>query len=200
MNLQNQIDYLIGIKNQDMFDGCTVPDGLDMSLVRGAIVMRCGLLTPLFSEPETQRAATQQFFAENQWNFLHVLNIVKAEYSPIENVFEERREIEKQTGENENRLDITKGTDITTRSGISAENSVIYQPDRESIESERGTDTQIRNGEDKRNVDRTVNRRGNVGTTTNQYMINEELDLLTRFNPYRFIADLYEKQLMLGIY
>lgn len=192
MNLQNQIEYLNNVSGVDLFDDCTVPDELDMMRVRSAIIMRCGLLTPLYSEPMTQRAATAQFFGENQWNFTHILNIVKAEYSPIENVYEDRTETEGIGRTHDNTTDYGRSTERT----ISAENVSTYSPDNKTVDS--GSDT--RTGGDTEDRTLTVNRHGNIGVTTNQQMINEELDLLDRFNPYKFIADLYEKQLMIGLY
>ena len=208
MNLQNQIDYLKGVLSVDMFAGCTVPAPLDMDRVRGAIVMRCGLLTPLYNEPETQQAATQQFFFENQWNFEHIVKVLEAEYSPIENVFEVRDETTKNTGADT--LTIAKNSQETitgsesTENMISAENVSTYSPDRsENMQSSQvrasggsDTHTNAKNSQSSLNV----KRHGNIGVTTNQDMINQELDLLNRFNPYRFIADLYEKELTLGIY
>lgn len=276
MNLQNQIEYLREYDLGDMFDECSVPSGLDMARVRGAIVMRCGLMTPLFSEPLTQRAATQQFFFENQWNFEHVINVLRAQYSPIENVAEVREEttttsgsdqllIERDSSERHTGTDgrviqesgttssQESGTTVTAEAGttdrqesgttrterkISAENISTYYPDNEETVSHgMGEETTIEREEaithgkgdtlthgKKTNDDFThghqiardgsdvhsgtkesetkysVNRHGNIGVTTNQDMINQELDLMIRFNAYRFIADLYEKELILGIY
>lgn len=244
MNLQNQIDYLREYDLGDMFDECSVPYGLDMARVRGAIVMRCGLMMPLFSEPLTQRAATQQFFFENQWNFEHILNVLKAQYSPIENVAEVREEITTTSGSDELRIDRDSsekhtGTDArtiqdsgttdtqesgttTTERKISAENISTYSPDNEEIithgkgeEITHGKKTEdslvhgheiardgsdVHSGTKQSETKYSVNRHGNIGVTTNQDMINQELDLLIRFNAYRFIADLYEKELMLGVY
>lgn len=196
MNLQNQIDYLQGLGLGDMFDNCSVPAGLDMQRVRGAIVMRCGLLWPLFSQPETQREATQQFFYENQWNFEHIVKVIRAEYSPIENVFEERNTA--ATGTDTDTLTITKGTVDTTINEISAENASAYQPDRKITDQTIGTDTHVTQKQGDRGEN--MARHGNVGVTTSQFLIESELNLLKRFNPYRFIADLYEKELTLGIY
>lgn len=324
MNLQNQINYLRDYLDQDLFDECSVPAPLNMQRVRGAIIMRCGLLTPLYSEPEVQRAATQQFFFENQWNFAHIVKVIEAEYSPIENVAEWRDE--SQTGETKHireresgDLEQHSGTDgrqiaesgttreaeggkttqaeggttrtaesgttrnaesgttsqaeggttavreggsTTTTNEISAENATTYQADNKSTVTHGKTDTtthgrtdttthgktdtithgrtdtithgktdetthgrtdtithgkvtndDLTHGEriqrdgtetitDTDSGDRglTMHRHGNVGITTNTALINEELDLLERFNPYRFIADLYERELILGLY
>lgn len=192
MNLQNQIDYLKGLNLGDMFDDCSVPDGLDMERVRGAIVMRCGLLTPLYSEPETQRAATQQFFFENQWNFKQIVNIIQSDFSPIENVFEDRTETETT---NRNHADMTTYGHTTERQ-ISAENVNFYSPSNNTIEG--GADSRSGSGNDERKL--TTNRHGNIGVTSAQSLIHESLDLAERFNPYKFIADLYERELILGLY
>lgn len=192
MTLQNQIEYLNRISGIDLFDDCRVPSGLDMELVKGAIIMRCGLLTPLYSEPMTQRLATAQFFSENQWNFTQILKVLEAEYNPIENVFEDREEDE-STGRNHNDL-----TDYghTTERKISAENVSTYSPDNQIAES--GQDVRIISNNENRNL--TVHRHGNIGVTSAQKLINESLDLVERFNPYRLIAELYERELIIGLY
>jgi len=244
MNLQNHINYLHDFGLGDMFEGCAVPAPLDMQRVRGAIVMRCGLLTPLFSEPEVQKAATQQFFFENQWNFEHIVKVMLAEYSPIENVAEWRKEKTKTGGADtltitRNSSETHSGTDsrdvqergtttdsesgsTTSTNEISAENATTYQADNKNTLAHGKTDTTthgkgltdaLTHGETiqhggtdthKQDKDSTteheVNRHGNIGVTTNQDMINQELNLLERFNPYRFIADLYEKELIIGLY
>lgn len=292
MNLQNQINYLKNFHDADMFDLCTVPFPLDMARVRGAIIMRCGLLTPLYSEPLVQQAATQQFFYENQWNFEHIIKILEAEYSPIENVAEWKTETANHSGSdtetiNRSRSEVHAGTDknVVQESGtttsaesgtttnaesgtttnaesgtttnaesgtttdtreISAENATTYQADNkssvqhgksdtithgksdttthgktdtvthgktDSVTHGKKTDDTTTYGEQITYTDKDSHvyekgtksnnefmRHGNIGVTTNQRLINEELDLLERFNPYKFIADLYEKELMLGLY
>lgn len=192
MNLQNQIEYLGRVDGVDMFDGCSVPDPLDMELVRGAIVMRCGLLTPLYSEPLTMHAATMQFFHENQWNFAQIVKVIEAEYNPVENVFEDRTETETFLNQHD-----SSGTNAeNTENKISAENVNTYSPDRSMTVT--GNDSRSLTENDNRNL--TVHRNGNIGVTSAQSLIHETLDLVDRFSPYRFIADLYEKELMLGIY
>lgn len=208
MNLINQINYLKYFDNTDMFDGCSVPSPLDMDRVRGAIIMRCGLLTPLYSEPMTQHDATQQFFFENQWNFSHIVKILQASYSPIENVAEEREEKTQNNGNDtltiaKNSTTTNIGSETSTME-ISAENSGSYQPDNQRTDA--NTRTTTTGGSDTHTTQRgssttqNMSRHGNIGVTTNQEMINQELDLIERFNPYRLIADMYEKEMMIGLY
>lgn len=192
MTLQNQIEYLNRIDGIDLFDDCSVPSGLDMNLVKGAIIMRCGLLTPLYSEPMTQRLATAQFFSENQWNFTQILKVLEAEYNPIENVFEDREETENT----ERQHDDSTGYGHITERKISAENVSTYSPDNQIAES--GQD--VRMGTNNENRNYNVHRHGNIGITSAQKLINESLDLVNRFNPYRLISELYERELIIGLY
>ena len=96
-NLQNLMDYCKHI-DVDIFEGCTVPEPLERDQVINNIMLRCGLLTPVYSEPSTFKMMTKMWFDSNQWNFQHLINIMLAEYSPIENVYEQDHWIEGHSG------------------------------------------------------------------------------------------------------
>ena len=85
VTLQNLTDWCEA-NNIDLFEGCTVPAPLDMTQVINNIKLRCGLLTPVYSEPQVFKMMTRIWFDSNQWNFEHLVNIILAEYNPIENV------------------------------------------------------------------------------------------------------------------
>ena len=204
-------------------------------------MVRCGLLTPVFNDPETFTNVTTVWFAKNQWTFEHLINIVEAEYSPIENVFEERTE-ETEFGHNNvktggfkdtnagkdnvqnsgtDERDISNsGTDTTTNT-ISAFNSSTYQPDNESKTThghkidddlKHGLKTETTHGHTLERVYNsekdqeggkdvlTVKRHGNIGVTSADQLIEQELNLLRHFDIYGFIAELFEKDNMIMIY
>lgn len=92
MNLQNQIDFLRLNSLGDMFSGLNLPKPFIRDLAISTINMRCGLLRPRFSEPMLMRDAIGVWSNSKQWNFEHVANMWTALYSPIENVFEDRKE------------------------------------------------------------------------------------------------------------
>ena len=77
----NQIEYLPTI-----LDGVTVPtDDLDPELLKSVIVERCGLLEPLYSEPETMKQVISIWFRSHSWNIERLINLIKTAYSPLEN-------------------------------------------------------------------------------------------------------------------
>ena len=115
------------------------------------------------------------------------------------------------------------GTDTNTiEETTSAENVSDYQPDSKTVSkmehgekvtdnntsnttgrSDRKTDI---NGTTKKDVDEaettttTQHLHGNIGTTTNTLLQTEEYRLMSDYNPYSFIAGLFENELTLCVY
>ena len=119
MNLQNLIDYCRDFGLPDPLSGVSVPSPLNADTVKSAIMVRCGLQTPLYGDPATFTNFTTHWFNTHQWTFEHLINIIQAEYSPIENVFENRKEtttyggVELHSG---GYKDAASGKDTTTHS------------------------------------------------------------------------------------
>lgn len=252
MNFQNQIDWLRLHSNEDMLEGVVVPDPLETETLKSQIVFRCGLLIPAYSEPEIQKTAITQFFRREQWNIQHLINIILAEYSPIENTDRysehtteeegggssthsgtDQRQINNsgtdqrdiQLSGTDNR-DIQEGGTTTDTKEISAYNTNGYQADnKETVGHGKKTDDDLTYGK-KTDDDLTYGKQtsdnitfghkitdektgktsytehthGNIGVTTNQEMIKQELELLEAFDIYDWIAAKVEKELFLQIY
>lgn len=272
MNFQNQIDYLQEFENSDMLKGVEVPAPLQAETLKTQIVFRCGLLEPQYSEPYIMQTAITQFFKREQWNIKHLVNIILAEYSPIENtdrysdhtidksgnrtVTESGSNTGKETHSGKDQRDIShsgtdqrdeshtgtdqrdiqnSGTDTTTNT-VSAYNSSSYQPDNKSdllhgqkvdddlthgevinddltyghkidddltyghevtsSGTKTGSVTDKSTGKDKY----TEHTHGNIGVTTNQQMIEQELELLRHFDVYDWIAAKLENELFIQVY
>lgn len=255
MNLNNQIQFLREIHKTDLFSECnaaTIPAPLDPENVRSAIIMRCGLLEPAYSEPSVMHQLTNLWFHTNSWNFQHLVNIILAEYSPIENTDKYSEHTNERTGSGGRTLNVTdsktdthSGTDTRTtqHSGkderdeahtgsddtehtVSAYNSSGYQPDnKETLEhgeiinddltyghrivdgteyghriGSTGSRTETSSDNSSGTESYIEHTHGNIGVTTNQTMIEEELQLLQRFNVYDWIAAKYERELCLQVY
>lgn len=263
MNLQNLVDFY-KIDNVDLFEDCTVPEPLDMDLVKDNIMLRCGLLTPIYAEPYIFKQIVKMWFKSHQWTFEHLANVLLAEYSPIENVYESDhwtnqrsgedtfehgekhtlggKDIDTLSGEDKDTLggsDVYKptekhtlgGTD-TTENTISADNSSAYQPDNKSTTTYGRTDTASGSNTTEYGKTDTMKygkkdtleygktdtasgtdttgyglletydrlRHGNIGVTTNNQLINQELEMLEDFEPYDWIARVFEEDNMLQVY
>lgn len=121
MTLQNLIDYYQW-QNIDLWEGCTVPSPFNINIVIDTIMSRCGLLTPIYGDPDVFKELTSMWFLKNQWNFEHLAKVYNASYSPIENVYESDHWTEGHTGTDKRALsgtdtDTLSGTDTDTLSG-----------------------------------------------------------------------------------
>ena len=207
MNFQNQIDYGQGF-GIDVLSG--VPDiaPLNTDTLKSHIVLRCGLLIPLYSEPETMQAAIAHWFNYMAYDISKMIELAQTEYLPLENYRRHEDETIWRHTKDENTIEdtgtITDDIDGTNTGEVSAYNESTYSPERKqtvdqtnkrTLDTERSDDTERQH--DERNS-RTVY--GNIGTMTSQDMFNQELDLLQRFNPYDWIVDRLQSELFLGIW
>ena len=125
MNLQNLIDYCAW-KDIDIFENCTVPGPLDINQVKNNIMLRCGLLEPVYKEPEIFKSIVKIWFDSNQWNFDHLVKIMLANYSPIENVYESDHWTEGHTGTDKRKFGGKDSLDHGETHTLSGEDTLTY--------------------------------------------------------------------------
>ena len=204
MNLQNQLDYL-----PELLDGVTLPsDDLDVDLMKSVIVERCGLLTPLYSEPETMKQVINIWFRSHQWNIAHIIELIKTAYKPLEN-YDRHEDLERGKTDTRNRTQnySEEGSVITnqeTERTVAAFNTSEYSPADKTISDGRtttetgGNTSGTEAGSENEHAVNHIH--GNIGVTTTQAMFQEELALLGGFNAYQYIAEMFSKDLMLSIW
>lgn len=211
MNFQNQIDYgqEFGL---DVLSGVPEIAPLNRDTLKSHIMMRCGLLIPLYSEPETMQAAIAHWFNYMAYDISKMIELAQTEYLPLENYRRtENESLHTHIKDDDDTTITDSGTitddlDGTTTNEVSAFNESTYSPERKqtvdqtnarTLDTERSDQRDYTRQQDAENT-RTVY--GNIGTMTTQDMFNQELDLLARFNPYDWIVDRMERELFLGIW
>ena len=204
MNLQNQVTFL-----PSLLDGVTLPnDDLDVDLLKSVIVERCGLLTPLYSEPETMKQVISIWFRSHQWNIAHIIDLIKTAYNPLEN-YDRHEDLERGKSDTRNRAqsyteDGSVVTNQITERTVAAFNTSEYSPADKTISDGRtttetgGNTSGTEAGSENEHAINYIH--GNIGVTTTQAMFQEELALLGGFNAYQFIAEMFSKDLMLSIW
>ena len=124
--------------------------------------------------------------------------------------------VKKETLEADNNTTHSGTDNTTTENTTSAYNSSSYQPDSKETSyynhgekvdtkgtSERDINTDITNNKkvkEKEGTKTVIREHGNVGVTSNTQLQTEEYGLLTQFNPYTFLAGLFENELTLFVY
>ena len=211
MNFQNQIDYgqEFGL---DVLSGVPEIAPLNRDTLKSHIVLRCGLLIPLYSEPETMQAAIAHWFNYMAYDISKMIELALTEYLPLENYRRtENESLHTHIKDDDDTTIADTGTitddlDGTTTNEVSAFNESAYSPERKQTVDQTNTRTLDTGRSDQRDYTRqqdAENTRtvyGNIGTMTAQDMFNQELDLLARFNPYDWIVDRMEHELFLGIW
>ena len=282
-NLASLMEYYRQ-RDIDLFENCTTPEPIDVDLLKSYIMRRCGLLQPVYGEPDLFKMQTKMWFDSNQWRMQHLVWMLLAEYNPSENIVEYDHWNEEHTGTDSEGGEDTfehgethtlsgedtlehgethtlSGTDTdtdttSTEHTVSAFNTSTYQPDSMdqkggSVEREygktdtasgtdttgygrtdtasgtdttgygrtdtaSGTDTtgygrtDTASGTDTtgygktfthgENIEYTRDRHGNVGVKSSSDLMQEELNLLERFNVYETLASWFEKDNMIQVY
>ena len=225
--LQNLLDYCKH-ENIDLFENCTTPDPIDVELLKSYIMLRCGLLQPIYGEPEVFKMQVKMWFDSNQWRMEHLVNMLLSEYSPSENIVEYDHWKEEHSGTDKDGGTDTfdhgekhtlsgKDTDTDTTAierKVSAYNATTYQADSKdensgSLERSYGK-TDTASGTDSTNYGKTFthgehieynrDRHGNVGVKSSSDLMQEELNLLERFNVYDTLSSWFEKANMIQVY
>ena len=84
MNFQNQIEYG-NLNGLDVLSGVPEILPLKRDTLKSHIVFRCGLLIPLYSEPESMQAAIAHWFNYMAYDISKMLELAQTEYIPLEN-------------------------------------------------------------------------------------------------------------------
>lgn len=252
--------------NNNIFDGINVSDfnslitdtsvpPLEEDTLVSNIILRCGLLQPVYGEPLLLQAQITLWWKSNYRNFYDIWRALHLNYSPIENYDRYESSVRKvgkegtakDSGTDTERSsgdDVTKNTgsdtthsagtdtstdakqDVTTNT-VSAFNATDYQPKNETTIAygkentyKTDRDTTIDYGgistvthgmqrdfthgkqsefTENQNEGYETHIHGNIGVTTNQQMINQEL-LLRQKNAYEYFADNFEQNICITVY
>lgn len=201
---------------------------LDHDLMSSQIMIRLGLMNPIFQEPDLFKDAINLWFKTHKWNIEHLMRLACQNYNPLENYdrWEHMSGDEKLSGidtetHSGNDIDKASGTDTEQHSGnditentTSAMNTSTYQPaDKstltygENIDTTYGKQSTYTHGENidtkyGKNTNNTANNHlhGNIGTTTYDQMFKGEISVIKSFNIYDSVVSLIESDLFLGVY
>ena len=200
---------LIGFNNyyEHLWDELTLPSGINKELLINNILLRGGEFEVLYSDPEFMMHAIGVWSNKWQRTFEKWLKALSEEYNPLHNydrheIYTDNRDI--------NRTENATGADSSTSSGsgntenkVSAYDVATYQPHDEADTSSTGSTTSnsLTNATGKTSdvLKHDAHLYGNIGVTTSQQMLKDELDIDT-WNIYEHITDLFLNEFAIYIY
>lgn len=179
-----------------LFDGVTLPVGMDKTLMVNQIIRQSGDLFPYYQVPPEVKTAITEWFTRRQDNFSKLWQGFTAEYNPIENY--DRHEDSTETPDITHTL-TNSGQDASSNSAdVQGYNGTDYVPNSRTTSS----GTSSTNGTDKESGTRTYTSRihGNIGVTTSAQMLEGELALRRSLDIYALIAAEFETDNLIQVY
>lgn len=189
----------------------TIP-GIDKENLVNMMLYQLGDLYTYLQEPVGLQVMIHKWFITRYRDYERILQSLYSEYNPLDNVFEYERfdKVDNYKDENtrtgESSLTNTGGS--TTTNSVSAYDSSSYQPESQQEFSYNGNgmkattnfnnlkDTMQRTSIDQHDIHY---RHGNVGVTSSQQMITQELDLRMK-SLYDLIIKEFEKMFIVRVY
>lgn len=180
-----------------------LPEGLDEEQLRFTILDNAGMMVPYHQVLPQLGVAIHNWFTQNKDNFARILAAISAEYNPIENYdrTEDRTLKTANTSESSATSTGTTSSNSESTSQRAADNSETFRNTDKQIgnATSGGTNTSGSNGKSNEDVTEHLRVHGNIGVTTNQQMVQAELDL-RRYNIYEDICNRFVDKFLLGVY
>lgn len=209
---------LYGFYNYDpsLFDNITLPTGIDKDILLSYIMRNSGDLYPYHQVPEILKRDITFWFASRLFEFTRILKSLRADYSPIENYNRTESIVRDYSNSGQDEETVTLGsTSTTSNTGndsdetmVSAYNEDSYtNRDKKTTYYNSGTETKGSGSDSnvtkygmKRNEKENINAHGNIGVTSNQSMIRQELDIRMEFDIYKIISMEFEREFLVQVY
>ena len=175
----------------------------DKDLLLSAIINRGASFSVAYPDPDYFYNMSAAWWSKWSANFLKWLQVIQAEYNPIENY--DRQEEWHDDIKDDNTIKDTgtvkQGGTNTSTNEVSAFDSSNYQPKNKITDGLDTTDTRdLTNKIDNdRDIDHKGRIHGNIGTMTTQSMATEEIRLRYN-NVYNMMADVFCSEMLVTVY
>ena len=204
---------LIGLYNydNDLFDGLTFPEGIDKSQAVNEILMKSGEFEILYPNFDFLKLQITAWGLKHQRTFEKWVSALELDYDPLHNYdrHEEYSDTESISASDSNSVtgshDVTQTNTGDVQQDVSADDANTFQPKEKSTNNltnrDAGSNSTTATGETHtaRTLGHSAHLYGNIGVTTSQQMLRDELDV-QRFNIYDAIADIFVDEFCIPIY
>lgn len=189
--------------NDDLFKNLSLPEELDKSTLTNNILLRGGEFEVMYADPTAMQSIIGIWSDKMQPTFTRWVKALAIDYSPLENYDRIEHWTDEATGEGTSEsngsVDTTSGD--TSELTKSAYDQNTYSPYEKTInDGTVGTTTSDTTGTTMSNDSEHNGRiHGNIGVTTSQQMLVQELDL-GYWNIYDKITELFLQEFVIPVY
>lgn len=187
----------------DLFELLTLPEGIDKDTLKSNILLQGGEFEVQHGNPHFIHDAIAIWSNAYQETFTRWVNALSIEYAPLENYdrMEHWTDELDGTGTSNSVGTLDNTTEDETERTKSAFDSSAYQPyDKVNSRTTSDTDSTDRTNTTVNNDSEHNGRiHGNIGVTTSQQMLTQELDL-GYWNLYQRITQLFLQEFVIPVY
>ena len=188
---------LIGLYNYDntLFDGLTLPTGIDKDICVNEILRRCGEFELIYSDLDFNKSMIAQFGNKHMRTFTKWIEGLAEEFNPLHNY--DRHEIYTDTHKSNAVSNSATSTSSNADRKVSAYDASTMQPKENETSGGSGTGSAVNSSNDE--VKHEAHLYGNIGVTTSTQMLEDFLRV-ERWNIYEHIADIFCDEFCIPIY
>ena len=189
--------------NDDLFKNLSLPEGIDKAILTNNILLKGGEFEVAYADPTAMQNLIGIWSAVQQPTFTRWVNALAIEYAPLENYdrMEHWTDEVDGTGSSESSGSVDTTTGDTSQLDKSAYDQAAYSPYELTTNAGTvGTTSSDTTGTTMSNDSEHDGRiHGNIGVTTSQQMLQQELDL-GYWNIYEKITQLFLQEFVIPVY
>lgn len=185
---------ILGLYNYDtsIFENLTLPNELDAATAIDSIIFDNAELEIMYPEPSTMKFLIGLWSSRESPLWERLYDAMQLEYNPIENY---NRTETWTDSENEESSANNSGNSSNTHKVVGYNNESLT-----NANSDTATLTESGTGERDKTTEHTGNVSGNIGVTTSQQMLQQELDIVPKLEIYKVISESFKKRFCLMVY
>lgn len=221
---------ILGLYNYDtsIFENLTLPDELDVATAIDSIIFDNAELEIMYPEPSTMKFLIGLWSSRESPLWERLYNAMQLEYNPIENYNRTETWTDSETEENTNTGSETgQGTESnsesssatnsgnstnthkvagyndTTLTNANSDTATATETGSGTLENEKENSHSLsksETGEREKTASHNGNVSGNIGVTTSQQMLQQELDIVPKLEIYKVISESFKKRFCLMVY
>ena len=185
---------LNGLYNFDstIFDGWTFPTGIDKTTLIPALLYECSSMEITLPNPDLFKVVTFAWCTRKARSWERALAAMTAQYNPLHNYDRRESVSDAESGSSGHSGEVSGSNTETT----AAFNSASYSPKGKN-ETEQESESSATFG---RSYLHSSTITGNIGVTSSQDMLNQELDVSERLDIYAIIIRDFKREFCLMVY
>ena len=185
-------DYFL---EDGLFKNLVLPDGIDKDVLIDTIMMECGEMEPVWTNPTFMQNMIGQWSLKWYGTFEKWIKGITTDYEPLYNY--DRYEDVNEKHDNMIKTDSSSISKTVGENEKSAFDSNKYTPHDKSTTN--GDIKDLSNNSDNGTFERKAHMYGNIGVTTSSALLKEFLDI-SEWNVYNHIKDLFMQDFCIMIY